>query len=271
MTHGFEYYVKRVMFRLAVTVLLGMDLVEAGEKVRAGLRGREVVVVAGSMEVFYEGRASSYLGEGERLLIIKGDGSVLIHRPHGYEPVNWQPPGSKIDVKIDGDKLLIEARRVSPREVLRIIFHRVLDVRLYRLVDEAEFAMHATEEEMKRAILMEPSLIEDGFKPMEDERRAGDSGFIDVFGVDSRGNMVVVEIKRRNATTEDIKQLVRYVESVEREFGKRPRAIIAAPGIQKAAVRELALHGVEFKCLTPKRCAEVLRRGRGLDRFIQGP
>ncbi len=253
---------------MSVSPLLGMDLVEAAGKVRAGLRGREVIVMTGSMEVFYEGRASSYLGEGERLLIIKGDGSVLIHRPYGYEPVNWQPPGSKIDVKMDDDRLLIEARRMSPREVLRIVFHKVHDVRLYSLSDEAEFAMHATEEEMKKAILLEPSLIENGFKPMEEERRAGESGFIDVFGVDSRGNMMVVEIKRRNATTEDIRQLVRYVESIEKEFGKRPRAIIAAPGIQKTAVRELTVHGVEFKCLTPKKCAEVLRRGKGLDRFI---
>ena len=245
-----------------------MELSEAAEKIREGIRAGRLVVAVGLMEVFYEGRAASTLGPGERLLIIKQDGSILIHRPSGYEPVNWQPPGSKIDVNLEDDALLIEARRPSPQEILRVIFHEVHDVRSFKLVDSAEFAMYATEEEMKKAILLEPSLIEEGFKPIEDERRVSESGFIDVFGVDSSGNFIIVEIKRRNATSEDIKQLLSYVEGIEREFGKRPRAIIAAPGVQKSAIGTLKSYGVEFRCVTPKRCHEILQRKRGLDKFL---
>ena len=245
-----------------------MRVEEAAERIRRALRAGEVILVVGSMEVFYEGRASSTLGAGERLLIIKEDGSVLVHRPRGYEPVNWQPPDSKIEVGVDEGRLVVEARRVRPREVLKAVFTDVKAVLSFKLHDEAEFAMYATEEDMKRAILMEPTLIEDGFKPMESERRAGDSGFIDIFGVDKEGNLVVVEIKRRNATSEDIRQLLRYVESVERELGRRPRAIIAAPGVQRSAMRELTSHRVEFRCVTPRRCAEILKRGQGLERFL---
>lgn len=245
-----------------------MRMDEAAEKIRKALRRREVLLVVGVFEVQYEGRASSTLGAGERLLIIKGDGSVLVHRPTGYEPVNWQPPGSKIEVKRVGDELVVEARRFSPREVLRIRFHEVYHVISFRLVDEAEFAMYATEEDMKKAILMKPSLIEEGFKPMEDERRAGAAGFIDIFGADSKGRLVVIEIKRKNATIEDIRQLIRYVESVERELGRKPRAIIVAPGVQRSATREMEIHGVEFRCITPRQCAEILRRGEGLERFL---
>jgi len=225
------------------------------------------LIVVGRMEVSYEGRASSTLGSGDRVLMVKPDGSVLIHRPMGYEPVNWQPPGSKIEVLLD-DRLVIEARRVKPKEILRIIFSEIYDIS-YKLRDEAEFAMYATEEDMRRAILMKPSIIEDGFKPIECERRAGDAGFIDILGVDSAGRLVVVEIKRRNATSEDVKQLVRYVKKIEEEFGKRPRALIVAPGVQRSAMRELELHGVEFKALSPRRCAEILREGRGLERFLE--
>jgi len=128
--------------------------------------------------------------------------------------------------------------------------------------------MYATEEEMKKAILLEPSLIEEGFKPIAEERRAGRAGFIDVLGVDSLGNLVVVEIKRRNATPEDVKQLLSYVKEIEKEFGKKPRMILAAPGIQKSAARELAAYGVEFRCVTPRRCHEILQRGKGLDKFL---
>ncbi|MCD6536580.1 MAG: endonuclease NucS [Thaumarchaeota archaeon] len=245
-----------------------MRLEEASEKIRAGLREHALIIVVGLMEVAYEGRAASVLGPGERLLIIKQDGSILVHRPLGYEPVNWQPPGSRVDVYLIDDSLVIEARRISPQEILRITFHEIYDVYSFKLRDSAEFAMYATEEDMKKAILLEPSIIESGFKPIEDERRVGESGFIDVFGVDSKGNLVVIEIKRRNATAADIKQLVNYVNGIERELGRKPRAIIAAPGIQKSAVKELKVYGVEFKCLTPKRCHEILRKKSGLERFL---
>ena len=245
-----------------------MDLAEAVERIREAIRSKRLLIVVGRMEVSYEGRASSTLGSGDRVLMIKPDGSVLIHRPMGYEPVNWQPPGSKIEVLLD-DRLVIEARRVKPKEILRITFSEIYDIGSYKLRDEAEFAMYATEEDMRKAILMKPSIIEDGFKPIECERRAGDAGFIDILGVDSTGRLVVVEIKRRNATSEDVKQLVRYVEKIEEEFGKRPRALIVAPRVQRSAVRELELHGVEFKALSPRRCAEILREGRGLERFLE--
>jgi len=245
-----------------------MKISEAAERIREGIRSKTLVTVVGLMEVFYEGRAASTLGLGERLLIIKQDGSLLVHRPTGYEPVNWMPLGSKIDVVERDDKLVIEARRISPEELLRITFHEIYAVHAFKLNDSAEFAMYATEEDMKRAILLEPSLIERGFKPIEDERRVSRSGFIDVFGVDSSGNLVVVEIKRRNATSEDIKQLVNYVKGIEKEFGKKPRAIIAAPGIQKSATRDLTTYGVEFRCITPKKCHEILKRGKGLDKFL---
>lgn len=245
-----------------------MDLAEAAERIREGIRSRKLILVLGSMEVYYEGRAASSLGLGERLLIIKQDGSLLVHRPTGYEPVNWQPPGSRIDVDLRNGVLVVEARRISPEELLRIIVRSVRSVEAHRLEDSAEFAMYATEEEMKRAILLEPSLIEEGFKPMEDERRAGRAGFIDILGVDSSGNLVVVEIKRRTATAEDVKQLLGYVKEIENEFGRKPRMILVAPGVQKSAAKELARYGVEFKCLTPRRCHEILQRGRGLDRFL---
>jgi RecB family endonuclease NucS len=245
-----------------------LRLEEAAKRLREGIRGRSLVVLVGFMEVFYEGRASSSLGEGERLLVIKQDGSVLVHRPTGYEPVNWQPPGSMIDVAVRDDGLIIEARRLNPEEILRIMVKRVYSLEAYRLEDSAEFAMYATEEEMKRAILLEPSLIEEGFKPIEDERRAGRAGFVDIFGVDSSGNLVVIEIKRRNATSEDARQLVSYVREIEKELGRRPRMILVAPGVQRSVSRALAAHGVEFRCLSPRKCHEVLKRGRGLDEFL---
>ncbi|MCF8885256.1 MAG: endonuclease NucS [Nitrososphaerota archaeon] len=244
-----------------------LDIIEIAGKLKESLLKRELIIVIGLFEVYYEGRASSTLGLGERMLIIKSDHSILVHRPTGYEPVNWQPPNSKIDVKIVEGKLIIEARRTRPAEILTVKFLEVYHYSSFKLRDEAEFQMYATEEDMKKAILLSPSLIEEGFKPIEDERKIHPSGFIDIFGVDSSGRLTVIEIKRKNVTSEDIRQLVHYVESVERELGVRPRAIIVAPSIQKSATRKLTLYGVEFKCISPKKCLEILKKAKGLGLF----
>jgi len=69
------------------------SLDEAYEAVKNGIAQRRMLLIVGSCTVDYVGRASSKLSQGERLLIIKPDGSTLIHRPRDYAPVNWQPPG----------------------------------------------------------------------------------------------------------------------------------------------------------------------------------
>lgn len=245
-----------------------MELTEALEKIRRALINKEFTIIIGLSEVFYEGRASSILGLGERVIMIKSDYSVLVHRPTGYEPTNWQPPNSKIDLKIDDNILIIEARRTNPSEVLTIKFHRVYDIFSQRLNDDADFSMYATEEDMKKAILADPSIIESGFKPIEEEKKLKPTGFIDVFGIDSTGRLTIIELKRRNATIEDIRQLVEYVKRVEREYGVKPRAIIVAPGVQRSAIREMKNNNVEFKCLTPRKSVEILGKKHGLDKYV---
>lgn len=245
-----------------------MDLAEALEKIKQALLKKEVIIIVGLCEVSYEGRASSILGLGERIIFIKSDYSVLIHRPSGYEPSNWQPPDSKIELKIDNNTLIIEARRVNPSEILSVRFYEVYEILCRRLRDEAVFNMYATEEDMKKAILLDPSLIEEGFRPIKEERKLKPSGLIDIFGVDSSGRLTVIEIKKRNATVEDINQLIQYVNSVEREFGVRPRAMIVAPGVQRSAIRVMQINNVEFRCLTPRKSAEILRKKSGLDRYV---
>ena len=76
----------------------------------------------------YDGRANSTLENGERLLIIKSDGSLLVHRPVGYEPVNWQPAGGVFHVQIKDDGLEVHGVRQKPRESVRVIFSEIFMV-----------------------------------------------------------------------------------------------------------------------------------------------
>src|SRR5256885_8501809 len=49
-----------------------------------------VRLIVARCEVTYSGRLSAVLPEAVRLLILKGDGSVLVHDDaRGYKPLNW--------------------------------------------------------------------------------------------------------------------------------------------------------------------------------------
>jgi RecB family endonuclease NucS len=244
-----------------------MDLAEALEKIMSGLSSGRTIIVVGKMHAHYVGRSTSWLAEGDRLLIVKSDKSILIHRPTGYEPVNWQPPGVVINAQITEEGLVLECSRKSPPEILRIVITEVYSAESYRLVDNGEFIIHAREEDMKAAIINSPDIVEPGLRIIETERRIGEE-YIDILAVDSAGQIVVIEIKRKRATRHDVEQIVNYATQLEKELGRKPRKILVAPSISKeAASLSMALR-VEYKCFSPRLAYEILSKKKGLDRFL---
>jgi len=73
-----------------LTVLVNPSVVEAEKVAGEAVSQHRMLLVVGRCWVYYAGRARSKLEPGERMLIIKEDGSLLVHRSVGYEPVNWQ-------------------------------------------------------------------------------------------------------------------------------------------------------------------------------------
>jgi len=238
--------------------------------VREALSKRRALVIVGNCWVDYRGRASSKLELGERIVIFKEDGSVLVHRPVGYEPVNWQPPGCVFQPIIFGNSLQIRAVRRKPPESVRISFESVYLLLVLSLVDEGVFALYASEEDMQKAILIEPSLVEDGFKPIAYEKKV-EPGFVDVYGVDKAGRFVVVEIKRKTASKEAALQLSKYVDAVRSSVNREVRGVLAAPSLARGVQRLLETLGLDFKSLDPRRCAEVLSQPetRRLQEFFE--
>jgi len=245
------------------------DIQTVLQELRNAVAAGEMIILVGEMTVEYDGRSFSWLGTGERVLLIKQDRSVIVHRPTGSEAVNWQPPGSHIDALEENSKLVIVSSRASPPEKLKITISRISHFHRLKLRDEAEFHMHAREEDMQQAILEEPGLIEEGFVIVEVERKVLD-GFIDVLGRDRDGRLVVVEIKREKADTQDIDQVLRYSAQIEEEFGARPRQIVVAPLMTAKAAQKARMLGVEFRRLSPRRAQEILKKRKGLDRFLSG-
>jgi RecB family endonuclease NucS len=259
-----------VSSRKPVATLENPAVEEAAEFIKAAVSERKAVILVGNCWVDYKGRASSKLEPGERIVMIKEDGSVLVHRPSGYEPVNWQPAGCLFHTRVKGETLRVRAVRRKPVESISISFDRVYLVSAMRLIDRGDFSLHASESDMQRAILVDPSLFEEGFAPISYEKKV-EPGFVDVYGVDRDGRLVIVELKRRTAGRDAALQLAKYVDFVKTVANRELRGVLVAPRLAKGVQTILTSLGLEFKALEPKKCADVLRRSesRKLAEFFE--
>ena len=245
--------------RQPLTALIKPSREESVSLVKEAFSRRRGVLIVGSCVVDYRGRASSKLESGERIVVFKADGSVLVHRPVGYEPVNWQPPSCVFHVGVADGELQVSAVRRQPAESVRISFNRVYLVAALNLVDAGRFALHASEEDMHKAVLLMPSLVEDGLRPISYEKKV-EPGFVDVYCEDKAGKFVVIEIKRKTASTKAALQLAKYVGAVKGIVNKEVRGVLAAPNLGKGVQRLLTTLGLEYRVLDPKKCAEVLSK-----------
>ncbi len=255
---------------MALTVKNNPPFPEAAEILEKAFRSRSLVIIIGDCRVDYEGRASSTLEWGERIAMVKEDGSVLVHRPTGYEPVNWQPPKCMMSLKLDDGALVVNVSRPQPKETVSIEFKAITLVATGKLADSGEFALHVTEEQMKQAILTAPDLVEAGLKPLQQEKSLGEAGFTDIFAEDKQGNLVVVEIKRVPASKDAVMQLQRYLDTLRKRISRPIRGLVVAPELRKNAQPSLNTLKLEFVRLAPEKCFTVLksRKDAKLSQFL---
>jgi endonuclease len=245
--------------RKPVANLENPSVQEAAEFIKAAVSERKALILVGNCWVDYKGRASSKLESGERIVMIKEDGSVLVHRPSGYEPVNWQPAGCLFQTRVKEETLRVRAVRRKPAESVSISFDTVYLLSAMRLIDRGEFSLHASESDMQKAILIDPTIFEEGFKPISYEKKV-EPGFVDVYGVDRDGRLVIVELKRRTAGRNAALQLAKYVDYMKTVTNRELRGVLVAPRLAKGVQTILTSMGLEFKALEPKKCADILRR-----------
>lgn len=226
---------------------------EAAEFVENAVDRGALVTAFGRCTVEYDGRAASELGAGERHLMLKPDGTALVHTDEGQKPVNWQPPGSTHRRRIDGDDLVVESVRSAPDERLTVRFSELSFVAAFDADDEASIDLVGTEADLKRRILEDPEAIEPGFVPLATERETP-AGAVDVYGEDSEGRTVVLELKRRRVGPDAVGQLRRYVDALERDLhaDAEIRGVLVAPSVTERAKALLEEQGLEFVPLTPR-------------------
>ncbi len=229
------------------------DPAQAQALVTDGIETDAVVTLFGRCTVDYDGRAASTLGPGDRLVVLKPDGTTLVHTDEGQQPVNWQPPGCTHDVRIDDDgQLVLRSERSTPEELLVVRFESLDHAGAFAGTDPSDLDLVGTEADLKDRILEEPALVETGFEPRVTERETP-AGAVDIYGEDSDGNAVVVELKRRRVGPDAVGQLTRYVDALERDLHAETdvRGILVAPSVTDRARRLLAERGLEFVSLEP--------------------
>lgn len=228
-------------------VVQRLDAPTSGEFVaaaKAAFRDGAVLTVQARCEVEYEGRTSGYLGEGDRLLVAKPDGTFLVHQPTGHKPVNWMPGGGTVEAReSDGDAVLL-ARRSNPSERVEARILEAYGVTRFEAEDGATYEESGTEAEMHEYIQNNPESLEDGLRIVEHERETK-YGFVDFYAVDENGTPVVVEVKRIQATLNHFDQLKRYVELYS-ESNEDVRGMLVAPSASERVRRALRDNDMEF-------------------------
>ena len=223
---------------------------KTNEILKDGIKNKAIIIITACCRVFYEGRAKSNLELGDRVIIIKPDGSFLIHKSEKRNPVNWQPPGCTVKFKVKDDLMLIRSIRKSPKEILDVEISKTYMATYFVAKDYEELDLMGSEEDMANLIFYEnPEVIEEGFKPIAKEKSIS-NGVIDILGKDKDGNMVVLELKRVRGSLGAVSQLKRYVDNLKEE-NKGLRGILVAPSITDSAMNLLKGYGLEFKELHP--------------------
>ncbi|SDM01898.1 hypothetical protein SAMN04487949_0520 [Halogranum gelatinilyticum] len=221
-------------------------------ELEAAIERGDLITVFGRCTVDYDGRATSTLGPGNRLVILKPDGSTLVHTDEKRTPVNWQPPGCEHHASVRDGRLRVRGTRTTPDETLDIHFEQVHQFSALDVTGGRDLDLYGSEEDLREHILDDPSLVESGFTPLETEREST-AGPMDIYGEDAEGVPMVVELKRRRVGPSAASQLQRYVEALHREFGDSVavRGVLVAPSVTDRAADLLKENGLEFVALDP--------------------
>jgi len=208
------------------------------------------IILTCSCEVLYEGRASSRASNARRLIILKEDGTVIVHEGRGVEPINWQPTASvSVRYVSNGDYVELVALRGRPREVLRILIKDPPTLLLTKL-GEGKFLLTGTEDDLINYIALNPSVIEEGSTLVAREVLTP-HGRVDVVLRDIRGDLIVVECKRGVADIDAAYQLLRYV-TYYRGLGVVVRGVLASPSITPQALNFLIKNGLRYVKVSPQ-------------------
>ena len=187
-------------------------------------------------EVVYTGRLTATLPEALRLIMIKADGSVLVHADAGgYKPLNWMTPPTVVEES--GDTIVV--RKVKGDDRLEIALGEVLsDVTHEMDFDAARLEKDGVEADLQVALAGAPERCGEGFRLVRREWPT-DIGPVDLMCRDDEDGWIAVEIKRIG-NIDAVEQLSRYLERIRLDPAMAACRGVLAATIVKPQARVLA-------------------------------
>lgn len=203
----------------------------------------------------YVGRVHANLPLARRLILVKADGTLIVHADAGGKPLNWMSAPCRIEERegswtvtgANGDRLEISIERVVSDETIE-------------LGAEPGLRKSGSEAELQALIAATPEAVIPGARLIAREFPT-DLGPVDFLLRGPDGSTLVVEVKRV-AEIAAVEQLTRYVQRLRRDPTLTPvRGVLAAHTIKPqartlASAREIECVEVDFDVLAGRTQAE---------------
>jgi endonuclease len=219
-----------------------------------------VRLIVARCEVTYTGRLTAFLPESTRLLMLKDDGSVLIHADSGgFKPLNWMTPPTVIETS--DDQVVVRKRAGRTEDRLEIKLVEVLSDVTHDMGEAAGLEKDGVERDLQLLLAGDPTHIEESLRLVKREWPT-DVGPVDLMCRDADDAWVAVEIKRIG-TIDAVEQLTRYLDCIRADPSRAAcRGILVAQQIKPQAValaeqREIGTVEVDLAVLRGEKLPEL--------------
>jgi len=190
-------------------------------------------LIVARCEVRYSGRLSAVLPEALRLLMLKSDGSVMVHADTGgFKPQNWMTPPTLIEE--EADRIVVRKRAGASEDRLEIRIAEVLSDVEHDMGEAAALEKDGVERDLQAALAGAPEWCGEGFRLVRREWPT-DIGPVDLMCRDGEDAWIAVEIKRV-AGIDAVEQLSRYLERIRLDPAMAScRGVLAAQSVKPQA------------------------------------
>ena len=187
-------------------------------------------LVIARCSVNYAGRLSAHLPTALRLLIVKADGSVLVHSDGGsYKPLNWMSPPCRLTE--EPGRWVVTGKS---GEALTIDIEDIVSDTSFELGVDPGLTKDGVESHLQELLAAQMQVLGEGWRLVRREYPTA-IGPVDLMCRDAAGGSVAIEIKRRGEI-DGVEQLTRYLELLNRDPLLAPvQGIFAAQEIRPQA------------------------------------
>ena len=203
-------------------------------------------LVVATCTVQYTGRLTSHLPLAKRVLMLKSDGSILVHSDGGsYKPLNWMsPPAALVEAEPTEEQADAGATKVwtvthkKTGDALTVQVHEIESDASFELGTDPGLVKDGVEAHLQELLADQIQTLGEGFELFRREYMTA-IGPVDILARDGDGATVAIEIKRRGEI-DGVEQLTRYLELLNRDPRFAPVSGVFAAQEIKPQARTLA-------------------------------